>query len=575
MSSFLLCLTVIVQLFLMSIDSVLVHAAEGLTAQELDDNADSIDSTTNISAIDENGGAEDISVPLAGHSEHGGAYNEGPRQNAYLMGGTGQVDLKVTTSHEQTQAYFDQGLGQLYGFWYYEAERSFRRVVDLDPNCAMGYWGLAQANIENKERGAAFIEEADEKKDLVGEQEQMYIDALYTYLTKDATEQELRNGYVKGLEKIIRKYPEDVEAKAMLAVHLWHSAKHGLPIVSHQAVDSMLDEVFRNVPNHPAHHFRIHLWDHEEPSQALASAAVCGQAAPSIAHMWHMPGHIFSRLHRFHDAIFQQEASARADHAHMMRDGVLPDQIHNYAHNNEWLIRNLIHVGRAGDAMSLAKNMLDLPQHPKYNSYSKEGMCSCKYGRSRLLQIHETYEMWDELVKISQSLYFPATEQRELQIPRLRALGVAHYRRGEAEKLALCIQQLTTQADAIRKDAEEAGDKAEQKLREKWSKLEQASQDDEQDRLEQEEESATEDAKESLTAEKVDDMDELAQLPRPSPKEMSKQIKKARKQAVDRASKGSDAVERATAELKGLQLLARGETDQAIHQFAKTDCSTT
>ena len=25
----------------------------------------------------------------------------------------------------------------------------------------------------------------------------------------------------------------------------------------------------------------------------------------------------------------------------MMRDGVMPDQIHNYAHNNEWLIRDL------------------------------------------------------------------------------------------------------------------------------------------------------------------------------------------------------------------------------------------
>ena len=30
----------------------------------------------------------------------------------------------------------------------------------------------------------------------------------------------------------------------------------------------------------------------------------------------------------------------------MMRDRVLPDQIHNFAHNNEWLIRDLIFVGR-------------------------------------------------------------------------------------------------------------------------------------------------------------------------------------------------------------------------------------
>lgn len=49
----------------------------------------------------------------------------------------------------------------------------------------------------------------------------------------------------------------------------------------------------------------------------------------------------------YEDACYQQEASARADHAYMMRDRVLPDQIHNFAHNNEWLIRNLVFVASA------------------------------------------------------------------------------------------------------------------------------------------------------------------------------------------------------------------------------------
>jgi hypothetical protein len=72
--------------------------------------------------------------------------------------------------------------------------------------------------------------------------------------------------------------------------------------------------------------------------------------------MWHMPGHTYSRLHRYADAAWQQEASARVDHAHMVRDQVMPDQIHNYAHNNEWLIRDLIFIGRVGEATDLAKN---------------------------------------------------------------------------------------------------------------------------------------------------------------------------------------------------------------------------
>ena len=44
----------------------------------------------------------------AGHSVHGEAFNEGPRQRAYLMGGTGKVHLAVTTKNPEVQAFFDQ-----------------------------------------------------------------------------------------------------------------------------------------------------------------------------------------------------------------------------------------------------------------------------------------------------------------------------------------------------------------------------------------------------------------------------------------------------------------------------------
>jgi len=63
---------------------------------------------------------------LAGHSLHGEAFNEGPRQAAKLMKGTGRVKLTITSKHPKAQKFFSQGVGQLHGFWYFEAERSFR-----------------------------------------------------------------------------------------------------------------------------------------------------------------------------------------------------------------------------------------------------------------------------------------------------------------------------------------------------------------------------------------------------------------------------------------------------------------
>src|SRR5690606_606911 len=88
------------------------------------------------------------------------------------------------------------------------------------------------------------------------------------------------------------------------------------------------------------------------------------------AHMWHMPGHIYSGLKRHADAAWQQEASARVDHAHLIRHHIVPDQIHNYAHNNEWWIRNLNHLGQYRLSVMLAKNMISLPRLAKFK---KEG----------------------------------------------------------------------------------------------------------------------------------------------------------------------------------------------------------
>ena len=59
-------------------------------------------------------------------------------------------------------------------------------------------------------------------------------------------------------------------------------------------------------------------------------------------------------MKRYADAAWQQEASARVDHAYTMHAHVLPDQIHNFAHNNDWLAKNLCNIGRVHDAIDLA-----------------------------------------------------------------------------------------------------------------------------------------------------------------------------------------------------------------------------
>ncbi len=428
-------------------------------------------------AEDEPVSAADAEV-LAGHSYHGDSFNEGPRQAAYLMKGMGNVHFSATCKTEEVQKFVDQGIGQLYGFWYFESERSFRQAAALDPECAIAYWGMAMSTRNNSKRAQGFIEEAVKRKEKVTERERMYIDSLAKYLKKKETkkgekvdrtkqkeaEKKRRQALVKAYEEILHKYPEDIEAKAFLGLALYENKSKGIPISSYYAVDALFKSILAENPLHPCHHFIIHLWDYEEPENAVASAALCGTSEPAIAHMWHMPGHTYSRLKRYQDAVWQQEASARTDHAYMMRDRVLPDQIHNFAHNNEWLIRNLIFIGRAHDALDLAKNMIDLPRHPKYNTLKKRG--STNYGRMRCMQTLSTFQMWDEVLNLSETIYLEPTDSKPEQLKRKVLVAKASFHSGNVLHGCELLTQIKNDLTKLETERDEATQKAIAKAKE-------------------------------------------------------------------------------------------------------------
>jgi peroxiredoxin len=380
----------------------------------------------------------------AGHSYHGEAFNVGPRQAAVLLPGMGNVDFKASAKNQQAQAFINQGVAALHGFWYLEAERSFRQAATLEPDLAIAYWGMAQANANNDSRARDFIAEAVKRREGASRREQMYIDALSNYLTKPEKppkdhKVKREKQYIEELEKLVDEFPDDIEARALLALQMWMGRKD-VPIVSNHADNALMSEVFATNPMHPAHHYRIHLWDGPKPKNALESAALCGQSLPGIAHMWHMPGHIYSKLNRYHDAVWQQEASARTDHAHMVQTRLMPDQIHNFAHNNEWLIRNLLFLGHVNDAIVQSKNLIAMPRHPEYNSHSKRG--SFRYGRIRLIQTLTEYELWDQLITEASGPFLDPTSEEETRHERLAWLTVAYHLTGAKENAARTIRPL-------------------------------------------------------------------------------------------------------------------------------------
>ncbi len=403
----------------------------------------------------------------AGHSHEGEAFNEGPRQFAKLIPDCGDVHFPIQSTWPEAQTFFNQGVGQLHGFWYFEAERTFRHIAAHDPQCAMAYWGMAMANFENPTRAAGFIAKAIEHREHADDAGKLHIDAQNAFLTatgKDAVAS--RRQLIRDLENIVHTYPDDIEAKAFLACYIWQFSRKEVPISSPESVDALLQQVFEKAPMHPAHHYLIHLWDKEKAVRALDSAHLLADTAPAIAHMWHMPGHIYSQLHRYEDSAWCQMASARIDHQQMMETRILPDQIHNYVHNQEWLIRNHHRLGGAREATAVARALLANPRHPTLNS-PQNRKSSVHFGRTRLLETLEFFELWDEALALSET-EFSGTEPTDSHyFNHLRLTGIAHFEKGDSKKLTATIEEISRQLATAETEKTTAVDEARQEAEER------------------------------------------------------------------------------------------------------------
>ena len=176
------------------------------------------------------------------------------------MKGMGNVTFPVTTLNPFAQKFFNQGVAQIHGFWYFEAERSFRQVALLDPDCAMAYWGMAMANIQNAKRAKGLIKEAGSRKSKASPREVMWIESLAKFYDEEKRDEKTRKKeYAADLEVIFKAFPEDIEAKAFYAKQVWDIGN--LTNVEREKAEKALNEVLATNPLHPCHHYRIHLWN--------------------------------------------------------------------------------------------------------------------------------------------------------------------------------------------------------------------------------------------------------------------------------------------------------------------------
>jgi tetratricopeptide (TPR) repeat protein len=243
-----------------------------------------------------------------------------------LREGLGQAHLPVSTRVPLAQAYFDQGLRLLHMGWGAEARRAFAEAARLDPGLAMAWWGLALT----RGAGARFAADRAEavRKALAlcegaTDREQRYIVAASLLAEKGPANG--RHAFVREMEYLIELYPEDAEARLLLAGFLMDGYESdGRPCAGQPYAQALLRELLRTHPHHEAVH---HAWvcamvASGRPAAAKDSAlrllALASQASPFLLGA----GRLLQRCGLTEQAREALQRAVEADDAYLALEGL-------------------------------------------------------------------------------------------------------------------------------------------------------------------------------------------------------------------------------------------------------------
>ena len=237
----------------------------------------------------------------------------------------GEVHFPVSCNAD-AQREFNRGMALFHSFWFDPAKKSFARVLELDPQCAMAQWGIAfmsmgnpfawPANPNAMKAAAAAAAEA-ERIGANSERERDFIAALGVFF-KDWESVDHRQRLValeKAMEGVAQRNADDIEAQILYALILDATALPTDKTYANQfKAGSILEPLFVTHPNHPGvPHYLIHGYDYADLAlKGLPAARAYAGIAPSVPHAVHMPSHIFSRLGLWEEMVAGNRLSYRA-----------------------------------------------------------------------------------------------------------------------------------------------------------------------------------------------------------------------------------------------------------------------
>ena len=297
----------------------------------------------------------------------------------------------ITCSNDEAKKMYVEAFGHMLNYNHEQAIACFTKCAELDPNCAMAWWGIAYCLSSSYNWSAGLgpgydaISQAVSLKDHCSELEQDLIMALSKRHTKEARDNanpaalnmgnspELNQAFAEAMAPLYEKYSENLDVtaiyvEALMNLNPWTLWNKDTASGEITPVDDstlmlikIMEDAFENVPGAKEHPALCHLYCHAlelspYPERALPAADVLRTLMPGCGHLVHMPSHIDAWVGQWKEAMDCNIAAVEADDHYVELTGN-ESQFYKFyrMHNHHFVVWCAMFEGQYETAMKYAR----------------------------------------------------------------------------------------------------------------------------------------------------------------------------------------------------------------------------
>jgi tetratricopeptide (TPR) repeat protein len=301
----------------------------------------------------------------------------------------------ITCRNDETRKMYILAHGHMLNYNHEEAIACFMKCTELDPDCAMAWWGIAYCLSSNYNwspglgSGHDPIQQAMSLKDKCTELEQDLINALaerHSEEARDAADPsvlnmgnspELNIAFADAMAPLYEKYKGNLDVtaiyvEALMNLKAWQLWDKNTKTGEITPADDntlllvkVLEDAFESSDEAKVHPAICHLYCHALelspfPERALPAADVLRTRMPGLGHLVHMPSHIDAWVGQWKEAIDCNIAAVEADDRYVEITGN-ESQFYKFyrMHNHHFVVWCAMFDGQYETALKYARKAVE------------------------------------------------------------------------------------------------------------------------------------------------------------------------------------------------------------------------